>query len=337
MYLARRRDRNHISYIIRETYRDGECLRSRDLLDLGRSPQRYIEYTGGSGFAIDDRVVDGLRRHGLDPDPFVLERLFFPFLEPRIRERIESFADRHRHRRWQPLSAQMRQQIVETTHEFDRRRLHFLRFGQTDQRRLNSSAVLYRVLLEKSRDELEQYFLEQEQVLRPDEYRRYIFAIFDLQRFFTESYAPTMPEALDEEKMDEFFIKQICRLDSDQQFWAGMERTGRLSEYLVRYLIMYFDYAFPARSGWDEYLRGFMDSRRRSAPPKSGRRVSLGEAATVFGISRAELSALSRKELKKLFRQKARELHPDQGGDHERFVALSDAYQEMLRTKGGKP
>ncbi|MHB8809868.1 MAG: J domain-containing protein [Desulfobulbaceae bacterium] len=337
MYLARRRDRDHISYTIRETYRDGEVLRSRDLLDLGTSPQRFIRYTGSFGFAIDDWVTDGLRKSGLNPDPFVLERLFFPFLEPRIRVRIESFVDRHHHRKWQPLSAQLRRQIVATTHEFDRRRLHFLRFGQTDQRRLNSSAVLYRVLLEKSRDELEQYFLEQELVLRPDEYKRYIFAIFDLQRFFTESFAPTMPEALDEEKMDEFFIRQLCRLDSDQQYWAGMERTERLSEYLVRYLIMYFDYAFPARSGWDEYLRNYMDSRRRYTQPRAGRSVSLGEAATVFGISRGELSALSRKELKKLFRQKARELHPDRGGDHERFIALSDAYQNMLRTKAGKP
>lgn len=337
MYLARRRVRNHISYTIRESYRDGECLRNRDLLDLGRSPQRFIQYTGGCGFAIDDWVVDGLRRNGFDPDPFVLESLFFPFLDARVRERIESFAARHQHRNWRPVSAKRRQQIVAETHEFDRRRVHFLRFGQTDQRRLNSSAVLFRVLLDKSRDELEQYFLEQEQILKPWEYKRYIFAIFDLQRFFTESFAPTMPEALDEEKLDDFFIRQVCRLDRDALFWAGMERTGRLPEYLVRYLIMYFDYAFPARGGWEEYLRGYMDSHRRFTPPRSGRRVSLSAAATVFGISRAELSALSRKELKKLFRRKARELHPDQGGDHERFVALSDAYQEMLRTKPGKP
>lgn len=335
MYLARRRVRNHISYTIRESYRDGTFLRSRDLLDLGSSPQGFIHYSVGNGFFIDDRVVDGLRRCGLEPDPFVLERLFFPFLDPRVRARIESFADRHRHRRWQPVSAQMRQQIVAETHEFDRRRIHFLRFGQTDQRRLNSCAVLYRVLLDKSRDELEQYFLEQEELLKPWEYKRYIFAIFDLQRFFSESYAPTMPEALDEEKLDDFFIRQVCRLDGDQQFWAGMERPARLPDYLVRYLIMYYDYAFPARSGFQEYLRDYMDSRRRFTPPRSGRRVSLSAAATVFGISRAELSALGRKELKKLFRLKARELHPDRGGDHERFVALSDAYQEMLRTKGG--
>lgn len=337
MYLARRRVRNHISYTIRESYREGECLRSRDLLDLGRSPRRFIQYSGGCGFSIDDWVVNSLRRRGLDPDSFVLERLFFPFLDPRIRERIAYFADRHHHRRWQPITAQMRQQIIAETHEFDRRRVHFLRLGQTDQRRLNSSPVLYRVLLEKSRDELEQYFLEQEQVLRPGENKRYIFAIFDLQRFFTESYAPTMPEALDEEKMDEFFLRRLCLLDSDEQFWAGMDRSGRMSEYLVRYLIMYFDYAFPASGGWEEYLRGFMDSRRRYSPPRTGRRVSMAAAATVFGISRAELSALSRKELKKLFRQKARELHPDQGGDHERFIALSEAYQDMLRTKAGKP
>lgn len=337
MYLARRRVRNHLSYTIRETYRDGELLRSRDLLDLGHSPQRFIHYIGPGNFTLDDWVVDGLRRSGLDPDPFVLERLFFPFLEPRIRARIEAYADRDRHRRWQPLSAQMRRQILEQTHEFDRRRVHFLRFGQSDQRQLNSSAVLFRVLLDKSRDELEQYFLEQEQVLRPAEYRRYMVAVFDLQRFFTESYAPTMPEALDEEKLDEFFLRQICHLDRDQQFWAGMERSERLPDYLVRYVVMYFDSAFPARGGWDEYLRGFMDGRRRYKPPASGRRMTMSAAATVFGLSRAELDALGRKELKKLFRQKARELHPDQGGDHERFIALSEAYQEMLRTKGGKP
>jgi hypothetical protein len=337
MYLARRRVRNHISYTIRETYRDGTCLRSRDLLDLGPLPQRFIHYAVGAGFFIDDWVVDGLRRRGLDPDPFVLERLFLPFLEPRLRARIESLADRHRHRRWQPASARLRQQIVDETHEFDKRRLHFLRFGQTDQRRLNSCAVLYRVLLDKSRDELEQYFLEQEQVLKPSEYKHYIFAIFDLQRFFSESFAPTMPEALDEEKMDEFFLRQVCRLDSDEHFWAGMVRDGRMSEYLVRYLIMYFDYAFPARSGFQEYLRDYMDSRRRFTPPRPGRKVSLAAAATIFGISPTELSALGKKELKKLFRQKARELHPDQGGDHERFIALSEAYQEILRTRAGKP
>ncbi|HBI14596.1 MAG TPA: hypothetical protein DDY20_03630 [Desulfobulbaceae bacterium] len=336
MYLARRRVRNHISFIIRETYRDGACLRSRDLLDLGSTPQRFIHYATGSAFSIDDWVVDSLRSRGLDPDPFVLERLFFPFLDPRVRARIESFADRHQYRRWQPVSPQVRQKIVAETHEFDRRRIHFLRFGQTDQRRLNSCAVLYRVLLDKSRDELEQYFLEQEQVLRPWEYKRYISTIFDLQRFFTESYAPNMPEALDEEKLDEYFMRQFCRLDSDPHFWSGVERTGRLPEYLVRYLIMYFDYAFPARSGWEEYLRSFMDSRRHT-PPRSGRRVSLSAAATVFGISSAELSALGRKELKRLFRQKARKLHPDRGGNHEQFVALADAYQEMLRTKAGKP
>ncbi|MFZ5798412.1 MAG: J domain-containing protein [Desulfobulbus sp.] len=337
MYLARHSVRNHIRYSIRETYQDGEVLRSRELLSLGEAPQQFILYSGGTSFAIDDRVTSGLRRAGVEPDPFVLEELFFPFLDPRIRARIESFADRRQHRRWRPLSPRQREQIITQTHEFDRRRAHFLRFGQTDQRRLNSCAVLYRPFSGKSRDELEQYFLAQEQVLRPGEFKRYIYAIFDLQRFFTESYAQTMPEALDEDRMDEFFLCRLCRLDSDQTFWAGMERSERMPEYLLRYLIMYFDYAFPAHDGFQDYLRGFMDSRRRFAPPRSTGRVTLAAAATVFGISRAELTDLGRKELKKLFRKKARELHPDQGGDHERFIALAEAYQDMLRTKAGKP
>jgi len=60
------------------------------------------------------------------------------------------------------------------------------------------------------------------------------------------------------------------------------------------------------------------------------------EAATVFGVSRAELSEMNLKELKRLFREKARELHPDKGGEHEAFVELAAAYQEFSRIKGNK-
>jgi len=163
-----------------------------------------------------------------------------------------------------------------------------------------------------------------------------MYAIFDLQRFFTESYAYSMPEALDGDKLDQYFLKQICRLDSDRTFWEGMQRPDRLPDYLVRYVIMYFDYTFAAGMGMEEYINNFMNSRRRFMPPKSGRRVSMAEAATVFGISRSELNVMSRAELKKLFRTKARELHPDKGGSHEHFIELANAYQDMLRTKAGK-
>ncbi len=333
MYLARRTVNNTIRFIIRESFEEEGCLKHRDLLDLGTFPQKYIVYTGNSAFYIDDSIVNLLREVGNDADPFELEELFYPFVDPQVRIRLNSFADRSKHRNWKPLSSERKKQILKNTHLFDRRRMHFLKFGQPDQRRLERSAALYKVLPGKSRDEIEQYLLQMELLLSPHEYRMYIFTIFDLQRFFTESFARTRPEALPEEKVDKHFIAQVCKLDSDEIFWLGFDRTDRIPDYLTRYLIMYFDYSFAAGLGWEEYVRSFMDSRRRYTPPKVGKRMTMSEVSTVFGINRAELSSMSRRELKRLFREKARKLHPDTGGDHEEFIELADAYNEIMRTK----
>lgn len=333
MYLARRFIRNQYRYYISESFREGGCFRNRDLLDLGPSPRDYIHYAGGRMFYIDERVVNGLQEKGVEADPFELERIFAPFVDPEVRYRVESFGNRKKHRNWRPVSNELRQKILGATHEFDRRRAHFLRFGQTDQRQLLRAVSLYRGLLDKSRDELEQYFLFEEMSLRPLQYRNYIYAIFNLQAFFNQSYAHTMPEALDGEKMDQHFIDQVCRLHDDPGFWEGFDRRDTLHPYLVRYVIMYFDYSFATGTGWEQYVRNFMNSRRRYAPPKSARRMSMQEAATIFGVSRSELAAMELKELKRLFRKKAQELHPDRGGDHEAFIELSTAYQELCRTK----
>lgn len=333
MYLARRIVRNQYHFFISESFRDGDCLRNRDLLDLGPTPQHYIHYSGGRVFYIDDQIAEDLQASGVDPDPFELERIFAPFVDPEIRYRLDAFGERSRHRNWKPATGQMRRKILESTHEFDRRRAHFLRFGQTDQRQLLRAVSLYRVLLDKSRDEIEQYFLFQEMTLRPQEYRNYIYAIFNLQAFFSQNFAHTMPEALDGEKMDMHFIDQICLLHSDGNFWQGFDRGDTLHSYLVRYVIMYFDYSFATGTGWEQYIRNFMDSRRRYTPPKSARRMSMQEAATVFGVGRGELAEMDLRELKRLFRKKAQELHPDRGGDHEAFIELSTAYQELSRTK----
>ena len=172
--------------------------------------------------------------------------------------------------------------------------------------------------------------------LRPDEYKMYIYTIFNLQAFFTQSFALNMPEALDADKMDLHFLDQICEVDSDSDFWKGFAKGDTLHEYLVRYVVMYFDSSFASKTGWEQYIRNFMNSRRRFEPPKSSKKMTMKEAATVFGVSRAELSEMSLKELKRLFREKARELHPDKGGEHEAFVELAAAYQEFSRIKGSK-
>ncbi|BCO09141.1 hypothetical protein GF1_15170 [Desulfolithobacter dissulfuricans] len=330
MYLARRFVAGQIHYTIRQSCELDGRLVHRDLVELGPSPGDYIVYPGGTSYYIDSEVIERLRRCGLEPDPFEVEKLFFIFLDPYIRDRITPFMDRQSHRRWKPMNGELRRRAVQETHEFDRRRQHFLRFGQTDQRELNRSPALFRVLLDKSRDELEQYFIEQEQSLKPHEYKRYVFTIFNLQRFFRTTVSRSHPEALDEEQLDRFFLDEVCRLDREADFWLGIERHARLAPYLVRYVVMYFDYGFPGRHSWDDFSRRFIGSGHRR--PAGGRvSMSVGEASTVFGISRKELATMDRKALTALYRKKAHELHPDKGGDHDRFIELTNAYRELLK------
>ena len=42
---------------------------------------------------------------------------------------------------------------------------------------------------------------------------------------------------------------------------------------------------------------------------------------------------MSRRNLARLYRRKAQELHPDKGGDHDQFVRLTRAYNELMKSK----
>jgi len=333
MYLARKFIDNSLYYILRESFQKGDHLASRDLVNLGTEPGHFINYPGGSSFFIDDWVFDQLQSRGVDSDYSEVEEFFFPFLDPYILTKIAPFHGRHKNRNWKAMDKAMRARVINDTHIFDRRRIHYLHFGLTDQRQMDRQTSLFRVLLNKSRDELEQLMIEREQSLGPIEYNHYIFTIFDLQRFFTESCARTMPQVLNSDKVDDFLVKEVCNLDKDEGFWLGMERTDCLPDYLIRYVIMYFDYSFPTGNSWDEFVHSFMDSRRRHQATSGSQPMSMDNATTVFGVSRIDLAAMDRKELTKLYRKKAHELHPDKGGDTDRFVELTAAYNELLRTR----
>jgi len=333
MYLARKIIDNHIHYFLRESYLDGEVYRSRDLLELGAEPARFINYPGGSSFYIDDRVFDRLRRNGVEADYDEVEAFFLPFLDPYIRTKIDPFLHRTFNRSWKRMDDAARRHVIAATHVFDRRRIHYLRFGSTDLRELDRSPSLFKILLDKSRDELEQLILEREQDLQPNEYKRYIFTIFDLQRHFTESCARTMPHALDSERLDECFLEEVCRLDADRGFWRGMDREPGLVSYMIRYVVMFFDYSFPDGQTWDQFFRAHTGAGRRSAPPRGSRRMSMREMTTIFGVSQSTLSGMSRAAIIRLYRKKAQELHPDKGGNHEQFIELTAAYNEILRTR----
>ncbi len=330
MYLARRVIDNRLHYVLCESYDNGGCLTNRDLVQLGPRPEQFITYGGGSSFHIDDRLFDRLGQLGVTASYEEVEQFFLPFLDPYIRAKIDHFRDRAKYRTWRPMPAADKKRVLRQIHTFDRRRIHYLRFGQIDQRRLDNSVTLYRQLLDKSRDELEQLIIAQEQDLSPAEYKRYIFTVFDLQRFFKQSYARSMPHILDQNEVDTFFLEEVCRLDRDKQFWKGLDRQERLPPYLIRYMVMFFDYDFPGSESWNDFARLFSESRR-NARRQRGRSMSINDATTVFGVSRAELATMNKKQLTAIYRKKAHKLHPDKGGDHDLFIELTAAYNELLR------
>jgi hypothetical protein len=345
MYLARIFRDNRVYYLLRESFLEEGVYRHRDLLALGEDPGQYIVYPGGASFYIDERIIERLQEVvGRSVDYDTVEALFYPFLAPEIRARLESFAafsGRDQGRNWKPLGKEERQALLATTHVFDRRRIHYLRFGQVDQRGLDRSPALFRILQHKSRDELEQFILEREQDLPPEEYKSYIFTIFDLQRFFKNSaFARAMPYALNSDELDRYFLQELCRLDQEPLFWQGFEREDKLPPSLVRYVVMFFDFSFPQAGVGSGFTRGpyayaYGGGGGQQAGGEKPRQPHMApkEAASILGVSQAELDAMSKADLTRLYRKKAHELHPDKGGEHEEFVALSTAYNEVLRNK----
>jgi hypothetical protein len=331
MYLARRRIAGRLHYAIRESYSSGGDLLFRELLDLGPDPGGFIVYPGGNSFYIDPALEDALRECGCDPAPEELETIFWPFIAPDIRWKLEPFRrreDRLRHGRAAPPAAP-----PPDPHPFDRRRLLFLKTGRMDPPshvRLPSASL--RALRGKSRDEIEQGFIDMEAVLRPRELKAYAYSIFDVQQGFQQRFARQTPEFLDRNQVDAVFTAALCTLQEDAAFWAGMPPGPRLNDYLVRYAVMYFDHEFESRSPAAAYIRDFINRHRDYRPPASVA-VSLQEMAEVFAESRESLRRMSGRDLTRLYRRRAQELHPDKGGDHERFLRLAEAYEKLLRTK----
>ncbi|MGE5258920.1 MAG: hypothetical protein ACM3KE_19775 [Hyphomicrobiales bacterium] len=331
MYLARKHIGGKTHYVIRESFRQQDAFLCRDLYELGTEPERYIIYPGGNAFYIDETVEERIRSYGTEPAADEMEAMFWPFLRPEIRMKLDPFRRRERCARdsRRPLEAPH----VSDTHLFDKRRIHFLKTGQMDQRSIGRlPAGLFRGLRNKSRDEIEQGFMDMESVLRPREYKAYTYAIFNLQQFFHQRFARSTPELLDPDEVDAYFIEEVCRLHGDAAFWAGMDAGDRLSGYLVRYVLMYFDYDYAPRSAAAEYIRDFMNRHRAYRPPASIT-VSMQEIARIFGKSREALKKMNRRDLLRLYRQRAQELHPDKGGDHEDFVKLNEAYHKLLRAR----
>jgi hypothetical protein len=191
------------------------------------------------------------------------------------------------------------------------------------------------ILLEKSRDEIEHTVDTMEQRLPPHEVRPYLFTAFQLQSYFPNHLLRNQPGALDAERVDNFFLEEICRLNRDAAFFRGVgdHDSLELHPLLVKYVILYFDHDYDRRSLWNQTIHDFMQQRRAYRPPPGRADMPLEQAYQHLNISAADFEKMSRRELIRCYRRRAKEIHPDKGGKHEAFIRLNKAFELLLRKK----
>ena len=322
-------------YEIRQSYQDESTsgFQYRTLFDLGPDPSSHIRLLADDICYFSSELEESIEPYA-DSDPTViLEDLLWDFLPAEERHRLGLFRNRGRIK-LRPLSAEERAAIERDVHLFDRRRLYYLRYGAVDQSRIfRLNPKLYRPLLGKCRDEREFYFMDLEKVLQPNEMKTYVFAIFDLQRHFGESFSATMPEALNQLDIADHFLHDLCDLNGDETFWASAPADWWLAEHLVRYVIMFFDHGYGRRSLFDDFIREFMGRHRAFQWPEKKPHVSTEAASRIFKTKWQDLQKMDKKELTRLYRERAKELHPDGGGEHDLFVELNAAYVSLLVRK----
>ncbi len=141
-----------------------------------------------------------------------------------------------------------------------------------------------------------------------------------------------MVHTLEQEQLDAAFLSRYCLLDQEDAFWQGFERTENTPEYLRKYLILYFDVLGEVRF---LFQRGPRTHRFHGGfrPAPTNRSMSLDKALHTLGLTREELAKMDKKALTAFYRKKAHITHPDKGGDHDAFIALTAAYKELVRTR----
>jgi hypothetical protein len=324
MYLARQRHGDRTYYAIRESYQDGEYWKSRHLIDLGTDPARYIHYPGGNGYYYAPEILDALAEKGLDRDQSSLDTIFFEFLSPHIQRVIHGF-DRGRRTAHRSV---IDDALMSSVHTFDKRRFHFLRFGPRHRQQIHRQPTkIFRSLQNKSRDELEQYFLHSEASLRSQEKPIYVSTIFELNRFVPD---PESGETV-VIQLDGYFMDTLCRLACDRSFWFGEPIHDNLSKYLIKYAIIYFDYERPQRPADYDYLRDFRHRYRTYRPPKRVRQ-NIQWAEKIFELSWEELKRIPKASLSRRYRRLSLKHHPDHGGDPALFDRLTQVYKHLLKT-----
>jgi hypothetical protein len=313
------------TYVLRESIQADKEMIFHDLFDLGIDPGAWIKYPGGNAWYLNEDMEAAVSGICNDFVADKLEDLFWPWVRPDIRQAVETFRNRCGSQGLKKLTDLEKEAILHDTHAFDKRRAHFLKFGNMDQGPLsNMPAVLFKDLQTISRDEIEQRFMAQESKLKARNLKSYVYTIFDLQHFFKGFMAKKMPHVLDQDKVEAFFLEELCHINKEL---FGL--TSHLDDYLLKYLIMFFDNEYAGTILLEDLERDFRFRHRFfNQIPKNS--VSTRKARTLFNITREELKTLNKKRLAKIYRKFAREYHPDKGGSHDKFVEINNAYQALL-------
>lgn len=334
MYLAKQRDASTYQFQLRQSYPTGNNQHGyKVLFDLGRQPSDYFTILEDHIVIFKEDLLQALTKASEKDPESLLEKLLFPFFPPSVQQNLLTFKERTTTFRG-PLTVDEQKAIQNQVHIFDRRRLYYLRYGAVDQSRLTRlHEKCCRPLLGQSRDEREYYFMAEEMVLDPGSYFQYIFAIFNLQKYFQQSFAPWLPEALARAEVAHHFEEIICSLQKDTTFWQAEEVGDFLHAHLTRYLWMFFDFIPQQPSFINDFARAFMGSHRTFKWPEKKVEVPPEKIEEVFGVTHAQLDAMEKEKLTRLYRKKAMELHPDQGGDAEQFIILTEIYTTLLDKK----
>jgi hypothetical protein len=322
MYLARTLNRRPTRYILRQSVREGDAMVSRDLFDLGSDPTRYIVYPGGNAYYYAEALTDALDAQGITSPDDALDKVMWDFLRPRVQRVISAFQRSSSQR-----SPTLKEEL-ERLHTFDRRRAYFLRTGRLLPKGARLPPAILRHLVNRSRDEIEQRFLKEENIIPFRERAAYVYAIFDLKGFFRHSGERMEP--LDVPDLDLYFTDRLCALNADLNFWAGMPVSRALQPYLQRYAVMFFDTTTLRPTAEQEPMWDFINRHRAYQPPPSIRKkIQLTEK--LFGVSWKQLKMMNRSTLKRLYRRRVMRLHPDHGGDKQHFIQLTASYRHLLQ------
>ncbi len=302
MYIARKPVFGHYEYSLKESYYEAPYWKSRIILDLGPTPEDYITYYSEVAFSID--LEEKLKSLGYQIDQWELEKLFFRFLKPEAQRIITQFTRPRR------IKKTRKHFSIKDIHPFDIKRRLVLKFNISNPKKIMHIPYPFlSELTEKSRDELENYFWDLEDRLKYREKIKYLLVIFDLLYLYPR---------IKPWELDEIFINNFCKILEDESFRMGLSVEELHRTYFCRYVWMYFD-----------MILFFPIIKKYRAHKKS----IYFEASKIFNIPVEELERASIEDLFKIFRKKAKELHPDKGGSHEKFIQLRKIFEELLNIK----